>query len=221
MQATQRSLISRYREAMPSSPVRQANAKLSSSASTNFFADILASATTDFERELIDAVTCRIRMLTADVREAGVDERALGDVEEIADRMIASIPRAHPLNLELGPFYTSMSLSKWMGVTKQYLHELVRQRRILALTTADNHKVYPSFQFGLSGSPLSGLAAVLGVLDRELEPWTEAMWLVTRNAALKNATPVDWLKDGGDLAVVVLSANQSLQVFAGNAGPTR
>ena len=173
------------------------------------------SSATPFEQELITAVIGRILSLTSDVRNSGLDEDTLGEPTDIAARMIAAIPRSDPFNLELGPFYTALTLAKWKGVTRQYIHELTKQRRILVLTTADNRKVYPSYQFGIKGATLPHLADILDVLSENADPWAQAMWFVTRSAALNNRTPADHLKRGGDGAAAILAARQSMTIFEG------
>lgn len=177
--------------------------------------DILRSTATEYERALTVAVLGRLNTVIAELRESGLDERSLGEPVQLAERMVASIPRVDPFNLELGPFYTTSSLTKWLEVSRQYIHELTRQRRILALSTADNFKVYPSFQFSLKGAMMPHLADVLTVLEQHLEPWTQAMWFVTEKEELHGRTPAQWLMGGGEAAPVVQSAREHMELFAG------
>jgi hypothetical protein len=165
--------------------------------------------------ELMTELSSRIERLVLSLTAAGHDAYTLGAPADLADHMVASIPRSDPLNLEIGPFYTTASLTRWMGVSRQYVLELVKQRRILSLTTADNHKVYPSRQFGLRGAPMLHMADILAILDPFIDPWTEAMWLVTPSEALGDRTPIEHLAENRGHEAVLLAAHQSVQIFGG------
>lgn len=171
---------------------------------------------TPFEQELIDTLVVRIMKLTGSVRGAGLAEDSLGSPADLAVRMVAAIPRSDPFNMELGPFYSTVSLAKWKGVTRQYIYELVKQRRILSLTTADERKVYPAYQFGPKGADMPHLASILDVLSENADPWAQAMWFVTSSAALDDMTPSEFLRRGGDGAAAVRAARQSMTIFAGS-----
>jgi hypothetical protein len=183
-----------------------------SGARTQPQADPLAAT---FSDELIAELSSRIDRLVLSVAAAGHDAYTLGTPADLADHMVASIPRSDPLNLEIGPFYTTASLTRWMGVSRQYVLELVKQRRILSLTTADKHKVYPSRQFGIRGAPMLHMADILAILDPYIDPWTEAMWLMTPSEALGDRTPIEHLAQNRGHEAVLLAAHQSIQIFGG------
>jgi hypothetical protein len=140
-----------------------------------------------------------------------------GDTDLTALRMVASIPQMDPFNDRLGPFYTTASLTKWLGVSRQYVHEITKQRRLLVLTTADGFNVYPSFQFNLRGSALPHLPALISALETHLEPWTQAMWLITKSDELDGLTPASWLMGGGSVDAAVSAAEGYKDLL--NGGP--
>ncbi|WAC50234.1 hypothetical protein [Frigoribacterium sp. SL97] len=170
----------------------------------------------DYKKELIDAIAERLDSVFDNLEESGREPRNLGDIAVLADRVVAGIPRSSPINLELGPFYTTASLTRWLGVTRQYVHELVRQRRILSLTTADRHKVYPSFQFGGKGAVLPHMPELVAIFENQLEPATQAMWLVTPNGDLGGETPAKWLRHGRPSKAVIASARKYVSKVDGD-----
>ncbi|QNE48660.1 hypothetical protein F1C58_16515 (plasmid) [Glaciihabitans sp. INWT7] len=169
-----------------------------------------------FKTELLSAIDEKLELVVARMGREHRDISELGDVGVLADRVIASIPRVSSSNLELGPFYTTASLNKWLEVTRQYVYELSRQRRILVLETSDRVKVYPAFQFGLRGALLPHLPAVLKILDEQLEPTTQAMWLITPQTDLDGLTPARWLRAGRDGKAVLASARRYMAKFDGD-----
>ena len=123
---------------------------------------------------------------------AGRNAADLGSAIAVADRMVAAVPIASPFNLEIGPYYTTSNLAKFTGRSKQSVLEAAKQKKILWLTTADGHRVYPSFQFGPKGAQLAALPELIAILDKHLSSSTIALWLVTEHPSL-NATPAEWL----------------------------
>ncbi len=64
----------------------------------------------------------------------------------------------------------------------------------------------PLFQFE-DGAEVPGLAKVLKVIDRSVNPLTLRRWLVSPNPDLeiddRTVTPLEWLKSGGNVRTVV------------------
>ena len=120
------------------------------------------------------------KVLLAALAEAvlKVDESA-GRVDDVAARMIASIPRSSPWDEAIGPFYETAALATWLGLTRQRIHQLASSNDILALKTGDGKTtLYPAWQFGRQGEMLPGLREVLTILQPALDsPWTVAGWL--------------------------------------------
>lgn len=141
------------------------------------------------------------RRLTSPTTRALID-RSQESPEQIVDRMLASLPGAHPADRKLGPFYDTAGLVGWLGLSRQRIHTLARSGRILALKTADGELVYPAFQFAADRSLLPGLAKVLAVLERgTASRWQHALWLNTPD-------------DDGTTAVATLRAGRVDDVLA-------
>jgi hypothetical protein len=148
---------------------------------------------------------------------AGRDSDSLGEVAAIADQMVAAIPRTSPHNLQLGPYYTTKSLALWLGVSRQYILEVTKQRRYISTTTADGHRVYPSFQFGAKGAPIRELPRILTILDRHLTPATSALWLASPNYELGGMTPAAWILASRDVETVIVIAERYMELFDGES----
>lgn len=136
--------------------------------------------------------------------------RLLGPARQVAEAWAEQLPLApSPLEDLTGPFYDTSSLRKWLGVTRQALDSRARHGSILALTTGDGTRVYPSWQWRADKSTVPHLSEVLPLLlAGARDPWTAALWMTS---------PVDWgdghevsawqwLDDGGDPTSVLSEA---------------
>lgn len=125
---------------------------------------------TPVEQEILDKLAEGLRE-----RLGGLE----GDLDAswVAAAMLDAIPATHPFE-ELGPFYDTAGVSRWLGVTRQALHQKVKAGQLLALTTGDGQRVYPAWQFSPDGRPLTGLVDLLRILNpAAADPWTVAVWL--------------------------------------------
>lgn len=111
----------------------------------------------------------------------------------------------------LGSFYDSQGVAELLSrtgtpISRQAVH---KRRGLLALTTGSGQIVYPAFQFD-GRRPVSGLGALLEQLpETVVSRWTVASWLVSPEAELDGARPVDVLRDqGAEGQAAVLSAAQ-------------
>jgi hypothetical protein len=168
-----------------------------------------------FHSALMEALSERLDDMIDRLGTSGRDANSLGDAAEIADRMVAAIPWTSPHNLQLGPYYTTKSLATWLGVSRQYILEVTKQRRFISMTTADGHRVYPSFQFGTKGASIRELPRILAILERHLSPATSALWLASANDDLNAMTPAAWILAGRDEKVVIVLAERYMELFAG------
>lgn len=114
----------------------------------------------------------------------------------MVEAMLDALPTKHPFD-DLGPFYDTAGLLRWLKVSRQAVSKKIQRRAILALTTGNGARVYPAWQFTPDGQPLAGLPEVLDELLSATDPWTAAVWLTT---------PVERL--GGRTAIEVLRASQ-------------
>ena len=124
-------------------------------------------------------------------------------IDAIAERMVASLPTVHPLDQDAGPFFDTTGLAKWLGSTRQALRRRVGNHDILAVKTADNRNLYPSFQFDVQGEPLPRLREVLPRLDPDdSDSWGSAIWLNAPAAEFEGRTPAEELRYGNPQKVI-------------------
>ena len=139
------------------------------------------------------------------LRANGQDAAALGDPDDVAARMLATVPEPSPW-AELGPFYSTTGFARVLGgVSRQAVEERRRRRTVLALRTADGAWVYPAFQLDDHNRVVQGLADILDRFHPRVgdDAWMVASFLAAPQPALGGVTIVDHLRDGGDLASVL------------------
>jgi hypothetical protein len=142
---------------------------------------------------LADAVRRRVAVRQEELRAQG-RELEVGDVEELADRMMAALPTVHVLDQPLGPFYDTSGLVAWLGISRQALFDRVRRGTVLACRTADGHLVYPSLQFGRHGTVRPGVLEAVGAFGRQgTDGWSVGAWLTTPSAVFDGHSAVDYL----------------------------
>lgn len=145
------------------------------------------STLTHVEQEILDKLAEGLRE-----RLGGLD----GDLDAswVAAAMLDAIPATHPFE-ELGPFYDTAGVARWLGITRQALHQKVKAGQVLALTTGNGQRVYPAWQFSPDGRPLTGLVDLLRVLNpAAADPWTVAVWLTRPVEEWGGRTAVDVLR---------------------------
>jgi hypothetical protein len=145
------------------------------------------------ETALVEAITDLVRQGRAD---GALSDSA--DVDALAERMLAALPAVkHEADALIGPFYDTTSLATWRGVTRQAIHKASQKRDLLGLKIGDGTRIFPSFQFGASGTPLPHLREVLDLLDRDgIDPWGSALWLNTVADEFGGTTAAQALRDG-------------------------
>jgi hypothetical protein len=146
-----------------------------------------------YEAELLGALTAGLHERLEAVAAAGGDPARLGSAADLARRMLAVVPAAHPWDEQIGPFYETAGLVRWLNVTKQALSDRVRRGRLLAVTTADGRVLYPARQFA-DRQLVQGLPETLAAFRATpVDGWAIAAWLTTPCSALGHSTPLDWL----------------------------
>lgn len=145
----------------------------------------------------VEALTAAVR-LRVEQRAAELSAQGrrldLGDVEALADRMVAALPTVHPLDQPLGPFYDTAGLVAWLGISRQALFDRVRRGTVLACRTSDGHLVYPSLQFGRNGAVRPGVQDAVGAFVRKgADGWSIGAWLTTPSAVFDGHSAVDFL----------------------------
>lgn len=170
----------------------------------------MATDLSGLEQQILRSVSLKVRARLREAAEAQVNPEAFGDPEAIADAMVAALPLGHPFDEVAGPFYDTAGLSRWLGVSRQAVHQRAARHGILGCPLADGTTVYPAWQFLDTGSILPGLAEVLVALAAGGDdPWMAALWLRAPNEQFDGATPAEWLRDGGDPAPVLEAAQRT------------
>lgn len=149
--------------------------------------------------------------------DEGLELTGLGDAEDIAAQIIDRLPiAASPWPDVIGPVYSSGSLQRELGVGRQAVSKAVAELRLLRLTTADGHTVYPAFQVR-DGAAVRGIRPVLSALQRGIDdPWTWAQWLAAPEPVGRRDAPgrhIDRLL-AGDVETVVRDAERTAASWA-------
>jgi hypothetical protein len=163
------------------------------------------------ERGLVTRVSAlvaeRARLLEAQGRTLG----DLGDLDELAARMVSALPAQHPYDEPLGPFYDTTGLVSWLGVSRQAVSDRVRRGTLLACRTQDGHLVYPAWQFARDGAVRPGVVEAVGEFARRgADGWSTALWLTTPSDVFGGQSAVDYL-------VVHRASRPAVQLVASTA----
>ena len=120
--------------------------------------------------------------------------------------MDSKLERADFYDLSVGPFFDTMGLVGWMGISQQTIDEGTVTGDILRVYTNDGVCLYPSFQFDDAKMLLPHLREVLALIDPDnTDPWGSALWLNSPAEEFTGRTPANTLRTG-DAAAVVASA---------------
>lgn len=163
-----------------------------------------------FERQVIHALAPKLRERLQRAFNADEDiEEVFGDPAQVAEKMAASLPTGHSYNDIAGPFYNTSGLMRWLGISRQALHQRAAKHALLACPTADGAVVYPAWQFLPGGTTIPALADVLGILAEGTDDtWMVALWLQAPSDRLDGNRPSDWLRDGGDPRRILTMARE-------------
>jgi hypothetical protein len=144
--------------------------------------------------ELLERVEQQLKGRADELAQQGRSLRSLGNLDDLAGRMVAALPRVHPWDTAIGPFYDTAGLMQWLGVTRQALADRERRGTLLACRTSDGHLVYPVLQFGRNGQVRPGVVDAVGILKRAgADGWAIGTWLTTPSAAFDDDSAVDYL----------------------------
>ncbi|MEM7480914.1 MAG: hypothetical protein AAF481_07045 [Acidobacteriota bacterium] len=154
--------------------------------------------------DYIDRITSHLRVGLAERLTAwdkpGHSLAEIGSAEDLARRMLQTVPAPSRWDDLLGPFYSTRQMAELCGgISRQALADRRQRRTLLGLVTADGVVAYPVFQFGEDHRVLPGLPAILQAFDPEhTDDWTVAGWLVAAHGSLGDASVIDWLSGGGN-----------------------
>ena len=168
-----------------------------------------------FERQIMRLVSLKVHDRLRQASAAELGPEAFGDPERIADAMVAALPLGHVFDEVAGPFYDTAGLSRWLGISRQALHQKVTRRAILACPLADGGVVYPTWQFLDSGATIPSLAEVLATLAQGTDDaWMIALWMRAPSEHLDGDPPSEWLREGRDPQRVIAMARQVASSWA-------
>ncbi|RYB91778.1 DUF87 domain-containing protein [Nocardioides oleivorans] len=107
----------------------------------------------------------------------------------------------------IGPVATANEVAGHIGMSLEALTDLARRGGLLVLETSDGMSVLPTSHV-MNSRIVAGLSVVVRTVSASpFSTWTQAAWLASPSVALGGASPIDWLRDGGDLEVVVNAAH--------------
>lgn len=160
-----------------------------------------------FERQVMKAVGEKLRTRLKKARDAELRPETFGDPEEIAEAMAAALPLGHVYDEVSGPFYDTSGLTRWLGISRQRLHQKAAKHAVLACPLDDGSLVYPTWQFLPNGATIPALADVLSTLaDGTDDAWMMALWMQAPSEQLDGHRPSEWLRKGRDPQQVIVMA---------------
>jgi len=170
---------------------------------------VLNRETQEHKQRLAEALTGRLDELYTS------HAVTLGDApEEVARRMVSSVPRQHVYDESIGPFYDTEGVRKVLScngkpVSRQAIFDRIARVTILAAKTADGRWAFPTFQFA-GDEVLPGLRDVLAVFRGvPVDGWAVAAWLNAPSPTLEETSAVQWLREGRPTAAVLAEAQEA------------
>jgi hypothetical protein len=165
-----------------------------------------ASAARDeaYVARVSDRVAEHVRRRLSELREQGRGLADLGAADDLAARMVATLPQPSPWP-DLGPFYSTKGIARVLGgVSRQAVDDRRRRRTLFALRTKDGVWVYPRFQLDERNRVLPGLADVLACFEPDtIDDWTLASLLTSPQEALGGRSVIAHLRAGRPLEPVL------------------
>jgi hypothetical protein len=118
--------------------------------------------------------------------------------------MAAVLPLGHVYDEISGPFYDTAGLTRWLGISRQALHQKATRHALLACPLDDGGVVYPTWQFLPNGATIPALTEVLATLAAGTDDaWMIALWMQAPNEQLDGRRPSEWLREGRDRQEVI------------------
>lgn len=160
-------------------------------------------------------VHARLGELEKAYRRQGRSLEDLGSPEELAERMLASVPAPSPW-AELGNFYSTSGVAKLLGgVSRQAIADRRQRGTLLALRTADGAWVYPELQFDEHHAVIDGLPEIWRILRAShVDEWTLSSWLASPMSSLQGRSPIEWLRRGEDRETLLAVVRDAARRFS-------
>jgi hypothetical protein len=146
----------------------------------------------------------------------GPPEAGLGDPKELGERAALLALAEAAWRRHVGALLDTHQVQAIMGVgTRQAVSDRARRGGLLMLPTAAGRVGYPAFQFGPGGQPYPAVPRVLELFaEVEAEPWTVASWFQSPQTLLDDATPAEWLGQGGSDDTLLEAARRTVARLA-------
>ena len=179
-----------------------------------FHAELRPGRHVDTPKELL--LSSIVSAVTHRLESVSDEDLAHLDPKQIAGRAAALIPTPHPF-AQLGPFYPTRAVTKWLGLSRQALEHRVKARKMLGCpTTNGGQRVYPVWQFTADGHLIAHLKEVLDTLHQGIDdPWSWATWLAAPVPGRFDGKPAyQWLATGRDAELVLTEARRTASRLA-------
>jgi hypothetical protein len=169
---------------------------------------------------LIDKITQQVREGLVERFSSYADQgrslEGIGEPEDVARRMLATIPSPSRWDDLLGPFYSGAQIAELLGgISRQAVADRRERGTLLGLKTADGLVVYPTFQLDPRNKVLPGLPEILQCFrGGGADDWTVAGWLVSPLAPLDGRSVVQAIRDGEDLKLLLALARDAARRFS-------
>lgn len=92
----------------------------------------------------------------------------------------------------VGPVFLLEDVMRMLGMSEEQVIQEVKENRILALDTADEHLVFPEWQFK-EGKSLPHLEEVLTPLREVMSAWGAVLWMSGKTPELEDLSAKEWL----------------------------
>ena len=195
--------------------VRPLNTSRSGRAATHTWSDAeFAGREIHTQKELL--LSTIVSAVARRLESASEEDLAHIDPKQVAERAAALIPTPHPFT-QLGPFYPTRAVAKWLGLSRQALDHRVKAGKMLGCpTSGGGQRVYPVWQFTTDGHLIPHLAEVLDALRAGIDdPWTWATWLAAALPGRFDGKPAyQWLAEGRDAGPVLTEARRTASRLA-------
>ncbi len=159
---------------------------------------------------LDDFVSELRRLINTAALEGSDLQEELGSPQDAARHVYEILPRRSPWAKVIGPVYSTAQVTMLLRGSRQAVNDRVRRRTLLALRTADEHLVYPTFQFE-GAKVLPGLADVLQAVGDVVDPWTLASWLVAPQPELGGSVIETLARQGAATPEVMAAATAAVR----------
>lgn len=83
------------------------------------------------------AVSQKVHARLQRANEAQLSPSVFGDPDEIAEAMVAALPLGHVYDEISGPLYDTSGLTRWLGISRQALHQRIKSHTIAACPLDD------------------------------------------------------------------------------------